>query len=124
MSVRYFLLYDLWIIHIRDVQKCIGSPLCGSTDQLYCLVKRRRQQIKARCVHEADLVEMSVVGCVDEANQCVHEAWGLERAVLNASTITSQKYEAVPRRACIQGSKICVSLNSRLERQKEEREGV
>ena len=33
----------------------------------------------------------------------------------------SQKCEAVPRRACVQGSKTCVSLNSRLENKKEER---
>jgi len=35
--------------------------------------------------------------------------------VLNYSTTTPQKCEAVPRRACIQGSQISVSLNSRIE---------
>jgi len=35
---------------------------------------------------------------------------------------TSQKCAAVPRRARIEGSKTCVSLNSRLESNKEEEE--
>ena len=38
------------------------------------------------------------------------------------ATTTSQKREAVPRRARISGSQTCVSLNSRLESTKEEEE--
>ena len=40
--------------------------------------------------------------------------------VLNLRTTTSQRCAAVPRRAHIQGSWICVLLNSRLESNKEE----
>ena len=43
-------------------------------------------------------------------------------AVLNLGTTSSQKCEAVPRRARIQGSLTRVSLNSRLDRNKEEEE--
>ena len=39
---------------------------------------------------------------------------------LNLSTTSSQKFQAVPRRARIQGSETWVSLNSRLESNKEE----
>ena len=37
------------------------------------------------------------------------------RFLINVSTSSSQKREALPRRARIQGSSTCVSLNSRLE---------
>ena len=42
--------------------------------------------------------------------------------VLDLRTTASQNREAVPRRACIQGSWTCASLNSRLESNKEEKE--
>ena len=42
--------------------------------------------------------------------------------LLKLSTTTSQKCEAVPRRARIQGSYTCVSLKSRPESNKEEEE--
>jgi hypothetical protein len=41
---------------------------------------------------------------------------------IDLRTTTSQKYEAVPRRARFQGSKTVVSLNSRLESNQEEGE--
>ena len=41
-------------------------------------------------------------------------------SVLNLRTTTSQKCEALPRRARIEGSQTCVSADSRLESNKEE----
>ena len=41
-------------------------------------------------------------------------------SVLNLRTATSQKCEALPRRARIEGSQTCVSADSRLESNKEE----
>ena len=44
--------------------------------------------------------------------------------VLNLRRSTSQKCEAGPRRACIQGAETCVSLKSRLESNREEEDKV
>ena len=48
------------------------------------------------------------------AHACM-AAWGASGWVVNLRATTSQKCEAVLRRAGIQGPQTCVSLNSRLE---------
>ena len=55
--------------------------------------------------------------------ECV-SVWASASMVEGVRTTTSQKFAAVPRRLVFKAHRLCVSLNSRLESNKEERSSL
>jgi len=85
-----------------------------STLGLRVIKKKERR----RCCFTAKALSCCTSKVNSESPAGCREMWN------TISTTTSQKCAAVPRRARIQGSKTCISLNYRLESKKEERRTI